>query len=130
MNRKIFFIIAGVLPILFGLTMIFNPRQMLDMVAIETNLSTGVVLQWMGCPLISIGVLNFLARNAEDSEALRAIMLANILTHVLGMGVDVYDYGSHFVKISGLVLGAVIHIALGGGFAFFLLRSGKAERPA
>lgn len=43
--------------------MLFMPGQMLDIVAVATNQSTGVVLQWMGCPLVSIGVMNILARN-------------------------------------------------------------------
>jgi hypothetical protein len=127
MSRKVFFIIAGILPILFGLTMIFNGKQMLDMVAIETNASTAVVLQWMGCPLISVGIMNLLARNDEGSIALRALMIGNILIHVLGMGIDVYDYASGFIKMSGVVMGAIVHIGLGGGFAFYLSRLGRAR---
>ena len=125
MSRSVFLILAGIIGIFFGGTMIFNSAQMLDMVAIPTNQSTSVVLQWMGCPLIAIGLMNILARRDAGSIALRAIMIGNILLHVFGMAIDVYDYRNAFIKISGLEMGAVVHLILIAGFLFYYLRLGK-----
>ena len=125
MSRKTFLIIAGILPIFFGLNMMFNPKIMLDMVAIETNLSATMILQWMSCPLITIGVMSLLARNDAGSVALKAILIGNILVHALGMGVDVYQFAIGWIKVSGVVFGAVLHIGLAAGFAFYLVRLPK-----
>ena len=122
MSRRVFLILAGIIALFFGLGMIFNGAQMLDMVAIPTNQSTGVVLQWMGCPLIAIGLMNLMARSDPGSQALRALLLGNILLHVFGMAIDIYDYANVFIKMSGLVMGAVVHLGLIAGFAFYYLR--------
>ena len=126
MKRSVFMVIAGVMAIFFGLTMVFNPGQMLDMVAIDTNLSTRVVLQWMGCPLIAIGIMNILARNDGGSLGLRAIMIGNILLHFLGAGIDVFDFANGYLKVSGLAMGAVVHGVLIIGFGFYLSRLAKS----
>ena len=125
MKRSVFMVIAGILAIIFGCTMLFNPGQMLTMVAIETNLSTKVVLQWMGCPLISVGIMNILARNDAGSPGLRAIMLGNIILHGLGWGIDVYGYMQGYLLMSGLVMGSVVHGLLIAGFWYYLSKPGK-----
>src|SRR5258708_7024578 len=103
MKRSVFLMIAGVLPIIFGLIMVFNPGKMLEMVSSETNLSTRLVLQWMSCPLFAIGIMNLVSRNDEGSKALRAIMIGNIAAHVLGIGVDIYQYSFNYLKFSGII---------------------------
>lgn len=128
MKRSVFLIVAGVLAILFGTNMLFMPGQMLDMVAVETNLSTRVVLQWMGCPLVSIGVMNLLSRSDEGSPALRAIMVGNILLHVMGEGIDVYDYLNAYIKLGGVIMGTVVHGTLTLGFLYFLTKLPKAAK--
>lgn len=65
-------------------------------------------------------VINFLSRNDPGSPALAAVMVGNILFHVLGIGVDTYDYVSGFMKLSGLVSGLVPHTLLADGFAYYL----------
>ena len=125
MKRSAFLTLAGILPVFFGMTMLLNPKQMLDMVAVDTNLSTRLVLQWMSCPLISIGIMNLLARNDEGSKALRAIMIGNILTHVLGMGVDIYEFVNGYLKISGIIFGSVLHLVLAGAFMIYLKKLPK-----
>ena len=124
-GRKIFLIIAGILPIFFGLNMMFNPKVMLDMVAIPTDASMRMVLQWMACPLATLGVINFLSARDEGSTALRAVLLGNVVVHILGMGVDIYQRAIGQLNLQGVVFGAVIHLGLGGGAAYFLMRLSK-----
>lgn len=125
MKRSVFLIIAGILPILFGLTMIFNGNQMLGIVSIETNLSTRVVLQWMGCPLMALGVMNLLARNDAGSPALRALMIGNILVHVFGAAVDAYDFAKGYINAQGIGMGSVVHGILILGFGYYLAKLPK-----
>ena len=122
MKRSAFMVIAAILPVFFGVSMAFNPGQMLDMMAIPTNDSSRAILQWMACPLVAVGVMNFLARNDAGSPALRALMIGNILVHVLGMIVDIAQYQQGIIKMQGVAFGAVVHIVLTAGFAFYYSR--------
>ena len=104
--------------------MLASPQQMLANMARDTQ-EARWVLQWMGCVLVVVGVINILARNDEGSPALRAIMIGNIVLHVLGLGVDVYHHLEGFVQISGVVMGAVVHGVLIAGFVYYV---GKLPR--
>ena len=76
--------------------------------------------------LVSIGLINFLSRNDPGSPALRAVMIGNIVLHVVAFIVDVYDYRISFIKISGLVSGSIVHGLLVVGFVYFLRRVSKS----
>lgn len=121
MSRKLFLIIAGVMAVIFGLGMLASPQQMLTNMARDAR-EGELVLQWMGVVLLSVGVMNILSRNDPGSPALRAVMLGNILLHVLGFGIDVYHHLLGFVQASGVVMGAVVHGVLTTGFAYYLAK--------
>jgi hypothetical protein len=119
MKRKHFLLIAGVLAAFFGVSMLASPGQMLTNMAHDA-LEARRVLQWMGVTLLSIGVINFLSRNDEGSPALRAVMIGNIVLHILGFGIDVYHQSLGFVQTSGVIMGAVVHGLLTLGFIIYL----------
>jgi hypothetical protein len=126
MKRKHFLVIAGILAVFFGVSMLASPQQMLTNMAKDAE-EARRVLQWMGVTLLSIGVINFLARNDEGSPALRAILVGNIVLHVLGFGIDVYHQALGFVQTSGVIMGAAVHGLLTIGFVFYLM---KLRSPA
>jgi hypothetical protein len=126
MKRSVFLVIAGIIATFFGAGMIFNPSQMLNMIPIETNQSTRVVLQWMGCPMIAIGLMNIMARKDPGGPALRAILLANILLHFFGACVDAYDFTHGFINNQGIIMGSVIHLGFIAGFLFYLSKTPKS----
>lgn len=47
--------------------------------ATEVSAATGIVTQWVGFAVFSLGVINLLTRNDPGSQALRAVMIGNIV---------------------------------------------------
>jgi hypothetical protein len=126
MKRNIFFIISAVLGLFFGLHMLIAPGKMLENMVMVNSSDMQHVLQWGGAMLVSIAVINFLSRNDQGSAALRAVMIGNIILHVVGFAVDAYDYSIGFIKMSGLISGAVVHAVLTIGFIYYLAKLPKA----
>jgi len=119
-------IIAAVLAVFFGGHMLFAPGKMLENVVVTNTIDMQHVLQWAGCGLISIGLMNFLARNDQGSKGLRAIMIGNIFLHVLGFGLDVYQFNIGFINSAGVIMGAIVHGLLIIGFSFYLSKLSKS----
>ena len=123
MRRNHFLIVATIVPGAFGLVMMVAPDLMLgNSLAIEAGASTRVVTQWVGFAVFSLALITFFSRNDPGSAALRAVMLGNIVFHVLGAGFDLYDYSAGFMKTSGAVSGVLPHVLLAIGFVYYLVK--------
>lgn len=126
MKQRTFLIIAAIIPLIFGLVMMVVPDLMLsNSLTNEVNTQTLSVTQWVGFGVFTIGLINFLSRNDTGSNALRAIMIGNIVFHSLGVFFDVYDYSIEVMKLSGLITGLIPHSLLIIGFAFYLSKLPK-----
>jgi len=126
MSRSVFLVIAGVMALFFGVSMLAAPDQMLSNMARDSP-DARFVLQWMSCVLIAVGVINILSRTDAGSPALRAVILGNIVLHVLGLGIDVWHHTKGFVQTSGVMMGAVVHGVLIAGFAYYLAKLRSAR---
>jgi hypothetical protein len=121
-QRKHFLVLAGVLACFFALSMIVAPAKMLGNVSTLTDTGSPHVMRWLGSALFGVGVINLLARNDAGSEALRAIMMGNIVLHVIALSLDFADHLQGIVKVSGMAMGTVVHVGLAAGFAIYLRR--------
>jgi hypothetical protein len=121
MTRKQFLLVAGVLALFFGASMLLAPQQMLANMAVDAP-EARRVLQWMAVTLLAVGCINILSRDDPGSVALRAVLIGNIVLHVLGFGIDVYHHSLGFVQTSGVAMGAVVHGLLTAGAAYFLAK--------
>ena len=119
MSRSVFLVIAGVMALFFGASMLVAPDQMLSNMARDSP-DARFVLQWMSCVLIAVGLINILSRTDPGSPALRAVMIGNIVLHVMGLGIDFWHHTKGFVQASGVMMGAVVHGVLIAGFAYYL----------
>lgn len=122
MKRRHFFVLAALVPGIFGSVMMLAPDLMLrNSLATEPEATTRIVTQWVGFGVFSLALINFLCRNDPGSPALRAVMIGNIAFHTLGIGFDVYDHLAGFMTLSGLISGLVPHALLAMGFAYYLV---------
>jgi hypothetical protein len=121
-SRKAFLALSGLVAWFFGATMFFAPQQMLANVTAGANPTAEGVLQWMAVALFSVGCINVLARNDAGSPALRAVMLGNVILHLLGWATDIYQHLEGFVTAQGLAMGTIVHLVLAGGFLYYLTR--------
>jgi hypothetical protein len=130
MKRPQFMLLAGALACLFSIMMMFAPDQMLANVSTITNEGARNVTRWLGANLFAIGVINLLARHDPGSEALRAIMIGNIVLHVVALAFDVIDNANGIVKTSGVITGAVVHVGLTLGFLIYLRSASESRTVA
>src|SRR5688572_9497698 len=120
MKRKLFLLIAAIVPAIFGLVMMLVPDQMLsNSLNMKADLQTRSVTQWVGFAVFSIGLITFLSRNDTGSIGLKAIMIGNIVFHSLGLCFDIYHYTIGVMSLSGLLSGLIPHSLLIGGFIYY-----------
>jgi hypothetical protein len=116
---KLFISIAAVLAWLFGVMLLFAPAELSAPAGIAMTPMIATLAQAHGATLVGLGVVNWLARNA-DRQGLIAVLTGNLVVQVLSL----------FVVIRTMQLGAglavapgvAIHVVLGSLFAAFLIR--------
>jgi hypothetical protein len=75
-----------------------------------------------GATLLGLGTVNWLARRA-DGAGVRAVLAGNLVAQLASLGVvfRTMSLGASTAVIPGVV----IHVVLGCGFAFFLVKTHK-----
>lgn len=117
---KLFISISAVLAWLFGAALLFVPARFYEPTGIVFTPMLATVAQAHGATLIGLGVVNWLAR-ASDRRGIVAVLAGNLVVQVLSLYVVV-----HTMQLgagAAVAPGVVIHVALGGLFAFFLTRA-------
>jgi len=123
MSQSSFLLIAAIIPMLFGLVMMLIPGKMLsNTLTSPADSQTRSVTQWAGFGTFTIGLITFLSRNDAGSDALKAVMIGNIVFHGLGLCFDIYQYLTGVMKLSGLITGLIPHGLLIIGFVYFLIQ--------
>jgi len=116
---KLFLGIAAVLAVLFGAMLLIMPAQFYAPAGISMTPMVATVAQAHGATLIGLGVITWLARDAER-RGLIAVLGGSLVVQILSLG----------VAIRTMTLGAgtkvapalIIHVVLGALFAYFLVR--------
>ena len=119
---KLFISIAAVLAWLFGIMLLLMPDKFYAPTGMAMTPMLGTIAQAHGATLFGLGVVNWLARDAER-KGLIAVLGGNLVVQVLSL----------FVVLRTMTLGAgssaapgaVIHVVLGSFFVYFLLKARK-----
>jgi uncharacterized membrane protein YfcA len=77
-------VVAAVIGAVFGVGFVVASGPLLAIYGITLDKAGTLVAQLFGAALISLAVLNWLARNVTDPEARRAVVLANLAGDVVG----------------------------------------------
>lgn len=118
MKRNTFMSIAAVIGLVFGVSFVLFPGQMMSLYETEVG-EAGIWLgRYFGSAIIGVTVVNWLARNADTSVALRAILLGFCVMSIVGLIVAVLEMIS---GISGALiwLNIVIYLFLAVGYGYF-----------
>ena len=107
-------IIAGI----FGIAFVLIPWQVLSMYGVEPNPALNYVGQLFGVALVTIAILSWFARNAEASDARKAIVLAFFFGDGIGFIVALIAQLGNVVNALGW-LTVVIYLLLTLGFGYF-----------
>lgn len=121
MRARWFLAVSAVLAWLFAVLLLFNARGFEAPIGIDVTDKVATIAQAQGAILLGLGVINWMTRNVADDTALAAVLWGNLVVQIASLA----------VALRALVLGifpltttpaVVIHILLGGGFAFYLWR--------
>ncbi len=124
MKRKTFLTVTAVIVLLIGGFALAAPGALLTNVkhAAPSEVAN-VMARTVGILLVSVGVLNFLIRDHEDSPTLRAVLIANSLLQIGILPIDPIAYASGaYRSLGSFVPNTALHVLLASGFIFYLSR--------
>ncbi len=108
----------AIVALVYGISFVLVPTTVLSLYGMTQGTSEALAGQFFGVALISIGLLTWFARNVADSEAQRAIILALLISDVIGVIVAVL--GTVNGVMSAVGWSAVgIYLLLALGYAYF-----------
>ena len=116
-------IVAGV----FGVVFVLVPGRLVSLYGVTADASLTYVAQLFGAALIALAVVTWMARNAADSDARRAIVLGLAIGNIVGFVIALIGQLGAVVNALGWST-VVIYLLLALGFGFFALR--KPASPA
>jgi hypothetical protein len=118
MTRKRLFVLNGAVAAGYGIALLLATDPILDLYGITPNPEGSYMARWFGVGLLAIGLITWLARDAAEDAAGRAI--ARALTVTYGIGVVLALWGTLFGPFNALGWIAVgLNLLLGSGFAWF-----------
>ncbi len=119
---KIFLSIAAVLAWLFALMLLLVPDKFYAPTGIVMTPMLATLAQAHGATLFGLGVVNWIARNAER-KGLIAVLGGNLAVQFLSLLVVFRT--AMLGAGTAVVPGVIIHIVLGSFFAYFLWKAVK-----
>ena len=130
MSRKAFLTFTSIVVLVIGVFALTVPSVLITSVKVAAPSETAnVMARTVGILLITIGVLDFMVKDHEDSPTLRAILIANLVLQIGIMPIDPSAYATGVYKTVGsFAPNTVLHILLACGFSYYLLKMKRRER--
>jgi hypothetical protein len=124
MKLSALMIVNAIVAVVFGIGFVIAPSQVASFYspaagAPEVGAVLRVVAQLFGAALLTFAVLTWVARNAPDSEARRAIVLALFIGDAVGFVISVIAQIGGAVNALGW-LTVAIYLLLAIGFGYFV----------
>jgi len=124
MKLNTLMVINAIVAVLFGIALVLVPAQVIQLYGLTVDAQLKYVGQLFGAALVGFAFLTWSARNATDSDARRAIVLALFVSDGVGFIVALIGQLAGVVNSFGWSLVA-IYLLLALGFGYF-----QFARPA
>jgi hypothetical protein len=118
MKLSALMIVNAIVAVVFGLGFVLAPGQVTSFYSPEVGITLEYVAQLFGAALLGFAVLTWVARNAPDSEARRAILLALFVGDGVGFVIALIAQLGGVVNTLGWSTVA-IYLVLAIGFGYF-----------
>ncbi len=118
MKLKTLMIINAIVAIVFGVTFVIIPAQAYSLYDITANEHLNYMGQLFGAALVGFALITWMARNATDSDARKAIVLALFVANGIGFVVALIGQLGNVVNALGWSTVA-IYLLLSLGFGYF-----------
>ena len=127
MTLRNFLAVASVIAFAFGLGFILIPQPLTELYNITLDAPGVFVGQLFGAALLGFGALNWSARNVRDTQALKGILLANVVGDVVGFVIALLSQLAGVGGVNALGWSTVaLYLLLALGFAYFrFVKSGE-----
>jgi hypothetical protein len=126
MKLKSLFVFNAITAIFFGIGSVLAPQAIVSLFGATLNPAGMLMMQYGGAWLIGIGLLAWFARNAADSEARRAIVLAYLICY--GIAFIVALLAQLDAVLNSLGWGTVaLNLLLAVGYGYFQFAKPGAE---
>lgn len=122
MKRSVFLIISAIVGILFGGMLLYAPSTSAENFGLTSTPEISLLFRSMGGMILSLGILNFLVRNEPDSYALKAILIFNLMTHLIGLIIDMNGIREGVLMFNRVAVGFAVHILISLGCIYYLTR--------
>ena len=118
MKIKTLFIINAVIAIVYGICFVLIPSRVLLMYGLVSGPAEALLGQFFGVALIGIGFITWFARNVADANALGAIVLALLISDIIGVIVSLIGTVTGVMNAFGWSA-VIIYLFLAIGFTYF-----------
>ncbi len=118
MKLSTLMVINAVVALAYALGMLLMPATLLSLYGMTSGSSEQLMAQFFGVGLVAIGLLTWFARNVTDAGTRRAIILALLVSHAIGVIVSVPGTLSGVMNAVGWSAVA-LYLLLGLGYAYF-----------
>ena len=122
MKQNHFFLATAVIATLFGSMTLFLPEKAAETFGLTPHAENAVVLRWLGAISLCSALLNFLVRNDNNSNTLKAVLIFTGAFHALSLMVDIMGISQGVLQLNKLIPGIVIHSLITLGSIFFLMK--------
>ncbi len=126
MSTKLFLTIAAVVAVLYGLVFVLISAPFLAMYGVPPDPHTTLTAQFFGSALIGLGVVDWFARDFSDAGAVRSVLIALVVTTVVGGVIAIWGVVSGAVNALGWT-SVIVYVLLLGG-AGYCLSQGAPKR--
>jgi hypothetical protein len=118
MSRSVFMTIAAVAAVIYGLGLVLAPATILEMHGVAGAPGANFVARNFGGALLGLGYMSFVARNAADSDALKALLCGTLVTTIVGA------IACLFAVLNGVMNGlgwvpVIVDVLLAIGYFYF-----------
>ena len=122
MKLSVLMIINAIVAVVFGIAFVLVPAQSVSFYGVAADEPLKLTAQLFGAALIGFALLTWFARNATESDARKAIVLALFISDGIGFVVSlIAQLGGVLNALGWLNVGIYLLLAL--GFAYFQFMS-------
>ena len=122
MKLKTLLVINAVIGICSALTAILFGEKVLSMYGVDANPAASLMGQYAALGTIAMVLVAWFARNVEDRKAQRAIILAFLITNIIGVIISISGIISGVMKHGWPVVGIYLLFTLGYSYFQFFKR--------
>lgn len=121
-----FFVLNGLLGLVFGLEFLLMPELALSQYGVPTEAHNLMQARYFGATLAAFGLIYWLCRGTRDDATRRALLIAGVFGNAAGLALSLW------ARTSGLQgplawLSVAIYAALLIGSLYFLLRPARRD---